>query len=69
MSLSALGTVTGIFLASVSIFLFYRFSQEFIRKMDIEMREALTKISAFILLAIAVQVTADGVMAIADKNF
>lgn len=69
MFLSTLGTVSGIFLASLSIFLFYRFSQEFIKKMDMEIREAITKVSAFILLAIAVQITSDGVLALLKGNF
>ncbi|MEW5951668.1 MAG: MarC family protein [Elusimicrobia bacterium] len=61
---SSLGTVLGIFAASFTIFFFYRFSQEIIKKMDTQMKDALTKISAFILLAIAVQITSDGVLAI-----
>ncbi|GAB4029235.1 MAG: MarC family protein [Elusimicrobiota bacterium] len=69
MFLSTIGTVAGIFLASLSIFLFYRFSQEFIKKMDMEIREAITKVSAFILLAIAVQITSDGVLALFKGNF
>lgn len=69
MMLSAIGTISGIFLAALSIFIFYRFSQNIIKKMDTEMREAVAKISAFILLAIAVQITVDGILGLFKTNF
>ncbi len=64
MILSAIGTILGIFLAALSIFVFYRFSQNIIKKIDTEIREAVAKISAFIMLAIAVQITIDGILEI-----
>ncbi len=66
---SSLGTVAGILAACISIFLFYRFSQNIIVRMDEEMRDSLTKISAFILLAIAVQITSDGILSLLKGNF
>jgi small neutral amino acid transporter SnatA (MarC family) len=62
------GIIIGIMLAAISIFIFYRFSQEFIKKW-IKMKETLSKISAFILLAIAVQITSDGFIGLLKQNF
>lgn len=66
---SSLATLIGILAACASVFLFYRFSQEVITRMDDEMRDSLTKISAFILLAIAVQITSDGIISLLKSNF
>jgi len=55
-----LATVCGIALAGATVFLFYRFSATVIRKMGKTGAATITQISAFVLLAIGVQIVWGG---------
>ncbi|HNW44589.1 MAG TPA: MarC family protein [Elusimicrobiales bacterium] len=58
---SFLGAAAGIALAAVSVFLFYRYSEYLLRRLGRAGAQTISKISAFILLAIGVQVIWEGV--------
>ncbi|MHB0996859.1 MAG: MarC family protein [Elusimicrobiales bacterium] len=51
----------GIALAALSVFLFYRYSENFLRRLGRAGAQTISKISAFILLAIGVQIIWDGI--------
>lgn len=51
----------GIALAALSVFLFYRYSENFLRRLGRAGAQTISKISAFILLAIGVQIIWEGV--------
>ncbi len=51
---------TGIALAALSVFLFYRYSENFLRRLGRAGAQTISKISAFILLAIGVQIVWEG---------
>ena len=51
----------GIALAALSVFLFYRYSENFLRRLGRAGAQTISKISAFILLAIGVQIVWEGV--------
>ncbi|MGC8728878.1 MAG: MarC family protein [Elusimicrobiales bacterium] len=53
--------VLGIFLSSISIYIFYRYSSYIIKKMDYSKQQIISKLSAFILLAIAIKMSLDGI--------
>jgi multiple antibiotic resistance protein len=55
------GTACGIGLAALSVFLFYRYSENLLRRMGRAGAQTISKISAFILLAIGVQIVWDGI--------
>ena len=55
------GISLGIALAALSVFFFYRFSENLIRRMGRAGAQTISKISAFILLAIGVQIIWDGI--------
>lgn len=55
------GTSCGIGLAALSVFLFYRYSENLLRRLGRAGAQTISKISAFILLAIGVQIVWDGV--------
>ena len=55
------GGAAGIALAALSVFLFYRYSENLLRKMGRAGAQTISKISAFILLAIGVQIIWEGV--------
>ncbi|MBP7796415.1 MAG: MarC family protein [Elusimicrobiales bacterium] len=52
--------IAGIFLASASIYIFYRYSSAIIKKLDYSKQQIISKLSAFILFAIAIEITLDG---------
>ena len=54
------GDAAGIALAALSVFLFYRYSENLLRRMGRAGAQTISKISAFILLAIGVQIIWDG---------
>lgn len=51
----------GIALAALSVFLFYRYSENLLRRLGRAGAQTISKISAFILLAIGVQIIWDGI--------
>lgn len=55
------GSSCGIAMAALSVFLFYRYSENFLRRLGNAGAQTISKISAFILLAIGVQIVWDGV--------
>jgi len=55
------GDASGIALAALSVFLFYRYSENFLRRLGRAGAQTISKISAFILLAIGVQIIWEGV--------
>ncbi|MFA6583431.1 MAG: MarC family protein [Elusimicrobiaceae bacterium] len=55
------GTTLGIAFAALSVFVFYRYAEIFIRRMGKTGSQTISKISAFILLAIGVQIIWDGI--------
>jgi multiple antibiotic resistance protein len=55
------GDAAGIALAALSVFLFYRYSENFLRRLGRAGAQTISKISAFILLAIGVQIIWEGV--------
>lgn len=54
-------TAAGIGLAAFSVFIFYRYADMFIKRLGKTGSQTISKISAFILLAIGVQIIWDGV--------
>ena len=55
------GIALGIAVAAVSVFLFYRYSENLLRRMGRAGAQTISKISAFILLAIGVQIIWEGI--------
>ena len=55
------GISAGIALAALSVFFFYRFSENLLRRMGRAGAQTISKISAFILLAIGVQIIWEGI--------
>ncbi len=55
------GVSLGIALAALSVFFFYRYSENLLRRMGRAGAQTISKISAFILLAIGVQIIWEGV--------
>ena len=55
-----IAVITGILLSSISIYLFYKYST-IIKKLDYVAQQIIAKLSAFILLAIAIKMTIDGI--------
>lgn len=55
------GIITGILLASMSVYLFYRFSGLLIKKLDRSKQQIISNLSAFILFVIAVEIIAEGI--------
>jgi multiple antibiotic resistance protein len=58
--LSFAGGAAGIALAALSVFVFYRYSEKFLNRLGRAGAQTISKISAFILLAIGVQIIWDG---------
>lgn len=58
-----LGRACGIFCAAVTVFLFYRFSGPFLRRLSRTGEATINQISAFVLLAIGVQIVWNGIRA------
>ncbi len=56
-----LGTVAGIALAAATVFIFYRFSAPILRRMGKTGAATISQVSAFVLLAIGVQIVWGGV--------
>jgi len=54
------GAAAGIALAALSVFFFYRYSENLLRRLGHTGAQTISKISAFILLAIGVQIIWDG---------
>jgi multiple antibiotic resistance protein len=54
-------TALGIGIAAMAVFVFYRYSEIFIRRMGRTGSQTISKISAFVLLAIGVQIIWDGI--------
>ena len=59
---SVLGTVTGIALVSVAVYLSYRFAARLLRTLGTSGTVILLRLSAFILLSVGVQILCDGVV-------
>ena len=59
--LSFFGNSDGIALAALSVFLFYRYSENLLRRLGKAGAQTISKISAFILLAIGVQIIWEGI--------
>ncbi|HBA60444.1 MAG TPA: hypothetical protein DCZ92_06435 [Elusimicrobia bacterium] len=59
--LSFFGNSAGIALAALSVFLFYRYSENLLRRLGKAGAQTISKISAFILLAIGVQIIWEGI--------
>lgn len=55
------GDAAGIALAALSVFFFYRYSENLLRRMGRAGAQTISKISAFILLAIGVQIIWEGI--------
>lgn len=55
------GAAAGVGLAALSVFLFYRYSENLLRRLGHTGAQTISKISAFILLAIGVQIVWDGI--------
>lgn len=55
------GAAAGIALAALSVFFFYRYSENLLRRLGHTGAQTISKISAFILLAIGVQIIWDGI--------
>ena len=58
-----LARTCGIFLAALTVFLFYRFSGPFLRRLSRTGEATINQISAFVLLAIGVQIVWNGIRA------
>ncbi|MDD4004619.1 MAG: MarC family protein [Elusimicrobiaceae bacterium] len=58
---TAAAAAGGIGLAAVSVFIFYRYADRFIRRLGKTGAQTISKVSAFILLAIGVQIIWDGI--------
>lgn len=59
--LSFAGVALGIACAALSVFVFYRYEELFIRRIGRAGAQTISKISAFVLLAIGVQIIWDGI--------
>lgn len=59
--LSFLGISAGIAIAALSVFMFYRYSEMLLHRMGRAGEQTISKISAFILLAIGVQIIWEGI--------
>ena len=59
------GAAAGIALASLSVFLFYRYSENLLRRVGHAGTQTISKISAFILLTIGVQIIWEGIRGLA----
>ncbi|HOX23771.1 MAG TPA: MarC family protein, partial [Elusimicrobiales bacterium] len=57
--LTLTGTILGIALAALSVFIFYRYEEVFMRRLGHAGSQTISKISAFVLLAIGVQIIWD----------
>ena len=58
--LAFLGTACGIALAALSVWIFYRFSGQFLKRLSATASATISQISAFVLLAIGVQIVWGG---------
>ncbi|MCX7905597.1 MAG: MarC family protein [Elusimicrobiales bacterium] len=55
------GVIFGIFLASLSVYVFYKYSSIVIKKLDDSKKHIISNISAFILFTISVQIVSEGI--------
>ncbi len=62
--LKLLAVIFGIFISAVSVYIFYRYSSLIIKKLDYSKQQIISKLSAFILLAIAIKISIDAIKSI-----